>query len=52
MTVPDLTRRSNAIPIILALTVFFFAATFVAYLLPAAPAKLPELCAAAFYAMS
>jgi hypothetical protein len=49
---PDLTKRSNAIAIILGLTIFFFVATFAAYLWPHAPVKLPELCAAAFYAMS
>lgn len=52
MQFPDLTKRSNAIAIILGLTIFFFVATFAAYLWPGAPQKLAELCAAAFYAMS
>jgi hypothetical protein len=55
-TWPDFTKRSNAIAILLGLTIFFFCMTFLSFMLmvwtPKIPPRLPELCAAAFYGAS
>ena len=52
MNWPDFTRRSNAIVILLTLDIFFFLATFLAYMLPHAPKDLQSLCAGAFGGIS
>ena len=53
MNSPDLTKRSNAIIILLALDVFFFICAFVSWIIPyGGDGELWKFCGVAFYGNS